>query len=69
MAKLKPKCWQKCNECFFYYIDECITPPGEDYFIQIKEKQAQLILKNKERFILSKEVSEKLHHRFPEAIS
>lgn len=65
MSKLKPRCIDRCNECFFYYIDECITPPGENYFIPISEKQASLIIKNKSRFILSQNLSKKLKDRFP----
>ena len=65
MGRLKPKCNFKCEECFFHFTDECIAPPGEDYFVKISEKQAKLIFKNQDRFILSPKLTIKLLDKFP----
>lgn len=66
MKRLIPKCDEKCDKCFFYFIDECIVLPNEDNFIEINEKQAELILNNKNRFLLSKEKFQKLMRKFPD---
>ncbi|MDA3927366.1 MAG: hypothetical protein PF541_00280 [Prolixibacteraceae bacterium] len=65
MSYSKPKCSIKCGECFFHYINECIATPRKDYFKAINEKQAQLIVNNKNRFKLSKKNAKELLKRFP----
>lgn len=65
MNKLKPRCYAKCESCFFHFTNGCIAPPGEDYFIEMSEKQAELILKNRNRFNISYKTSTELTHKFP----
>ncbi len=65
MMKFKPKCYNKCNECFFYYIDGCIALPGEDCFVAITDNHAQLIVKNQNRFDISGKVITELKDKFP----
>ena len=65
MISKNSKCYGKCNECFFYYMDSCIALAGDDYFIKINEKQAKLIFHNRSRFSISKQVTNELIHRFP----
>lgn len=62
----KPRCYGKCNECFFHYMDSCIALQGDDYFIKINDEKAKLIFNNRIRFALSKQVTNELIHRFPE---
>jgi hypothetical protein len=65
MNRLKPKCYNKCNSCFFHFTNGCIAPPGEDYYIEMSEKQAELILKNKNRFHISYQKTKEITQKFP----
>jgi hypothetical protein len=62
---LKPACYKECRECFFYFIDGCIALPGENCFMPITQKQAQLILNNQHRFNVSETVTQQLADKFP----
>jgi len=68
MNKMKPKCSAKCGSCLFYFTNGCIAPPGEDYYIEISEKQAKLILDNQHRFEISPRTSKELKSKFPALI-
>jgi len=65
MGQQKARCYGKCNECFFYYMNSCIALHGDNYFIKINEEHAKLIFKNRSRFAISKKVTNELIHRFP----
>jgi len=65
MIKLKPECFGKCNDCFFYFINGCIAMPGEDCFLMINQKQAVLIVNNKNRFDIPDQITYKLVKKFP----
>lgn len=65
MKRLKPKCYNKCESCFFHFTNGCIAPAGEDYYIEMSEKQAELILKNKSRFHISYQKSIEIARKFP----
>lgn len=62
----KAKCYGKCSECFFYYMDSCIASYGDNYFIKINKDQAKLILNNRLRFSISQKTTNELIHLFPE---
>lgn len=68
MNKMKPKCSSKCSSCLFYFTNGCIAPPGDDYYIEISEKQAKLILNNQDRFELTSKTSKELINKFPELV-
>jgi hypothetical protein len=65
MRSLKPECYGKCGECFFYFINGCIALPGEDCFLMINQKQAILIINNKRRFDIPDQITTKLIKKFP----
>jgi len=67
MLKLKPKCLGKCDGCFFHFINGCVALAGEDYFLPISEKHANLILTNRNRFNISGSMANELMNRFPSA--
>ena len=66
MRKLKPECYRKCNDCFFYFINGCVALSGEDCFLMINQKQALLIINNKRRFDIPDQIEHKLIKKFPE---
>lgn len=65
MENNKPKCYQFCNECLFYYTKRCVALTGDNYFIKINEEQANLIIKNKNRFEVSNSLLNELLYLFP----
>lgn len=60
----KPLCYGKCDNCFFHYINSCAAIGGDDFFIEINERQAELILKNRNRFSISRKHVKELADRF-----
>ncbi len=66
MLKFKPKCLGKCENCFFHLINGCVALGGEDHFLPINEKQAKLIVANKDRFNVSPSNIQWLICHFPE---
>jgi hypothetical protein len=66
MRKLKPECYGKCNDCFFYFINGCVALTGEDCFLMINQKHALLIINNKRRFDIPDQLANKLITKFPE---
>jgi hypothetical protein len=69
MRKIKPECYGKCNECFFYFINGCVALPGEDCFMMINQKQAFLIINNKSRFDIPDQITFQLIKKFPEVVN
>ncbi len=65
MSRFKPKCYGKCKECFFYYINGCVAMPGEDCFIRINSNHATLIMKNLKRFEIPEQLAKELTTKFP----
>lgn len=66
MLKFKPKCLGKCDNCFFHLINGCVALGGEDHFLPINEKQAKLIVANKDRFNVSASNIQWIMCHFPE---
>jgi hypothetical protein len=66
MRKIKPECYGKCSDCFFYFINGCVALSGEDCFLMINQKQALLIINNKRRFDIPDQITNKLIKKFPE---
>ena len=60
----RPLCYGKCGNCFFHYINNCAAICGDDFYIEIKQRQAELILKNSSRFSISQEHVKELSYRF-----
>lgn len=65
MKRTKPSCYGKCQDCFFYFIDGCVALSGEDCFLEINQKKAELILKNRNRFNISSEAAISIAEKFP----
>lgn len=64
MSGVRPDCYRKCKECFFYYINGCVALPGEDCFVKINGNHAQLIIKNRERFEVPEKRALELKKKF-----
>jgi hypothetical protein len=68
MKRTKPSCYGKCHDCFFFFINGCVALSGEDCFLEISQKHAQLIINNRNRFDISSEAAISLAEKFPRAI-
>jgi hypothetical protein len=64
MNRVRPGCYGKCKECFFYYINGCVALPGEDCFIKINNNHALLIIKNQKRFDVPEQLAMELTRKF-----
>ncbi len=64
MRRMKPSCYGKCGNCFFYFINGCVALSGEDCFLEINQKHAQLILNNRSRFDISNHAVATLSDKF-----
>jgi len=64
MNRVRPGCYGKCKECFFYYINGCVALPGENSFIKINDNHANLIIKNQKRFEVPEQVAQELKAKF-----
>jgi len=67
MKRANPSCYGKCTNCFFYFINGCIALSGEDCFLEITQKHAQLIINNRNRFDISTEAEISLLQKFPQS--
>jgi len=68
IRRLKPECFGKCEDCFFYFINGCVAMPGEDCFLLINQRQATLIVNNKSRFEIPDQITSQLISKFPEVV-
>jgi hypothetical protein len=64
MSRVRPECYRKCKECFFYYINGCVALPGENSFIKINDNHANLIIRNQKRFEVPEQVAQELKAKF-----
>lgn len=60
-----PICITKCHQCVYYYTDSCVAIKGDNFFLMVKEKQLDLLIKNKYRFNLTEKKLEQLNVLFP----
>lgn len=66
MKRANPSCYGKCTNCFFYFINGCVALSGEDCFLEITQKHAQLIINNRNRFDITSEAEISLVQKFPQ---
>jgi len=64
MSRVRPDCYRRCKECFFYYINGCVALPGEDCFVKINDNHANLIIKNQQRFDVPDQLALELKRKF-----
>ncbi len=64
MRRMKPSCYGKCSNCFFHFINGCVALSGEDCFLEINQKHAELIINNRSRFDISNNAIATLEDKF-----
>lgn len=39
----QPKCFGKCNTCFYNQINGCVALPGDDFYLNFSDREIQAI--------------------------